>query len=264
MRVLRRLLLGILILTLGLGVALAVSIPVDSFLNRGKLETLTNTAIPSPAGEVKAYIAPVAASGPRPAVIMIHEFWGIRPSILDKADALAEEGYFVVAPDTFRGQTTGWLPKAIWQTLRKADEEVDADLEAVYAWLQDQPEVDAERIMVMGFCFGGGAALRYSLSQPGLAATGVFYGSLITDPDRLAALPGPLLGIFGAEDRSIPVEEVETFDAALETAGVPHEVRLFEGVGHAFVGSLEEIRAGGAAVEAWDTFLAFADQTSTP
>jgi carboxymethylenebutenolidase len=117
----------------------------------------------------------------------------------------------------------------------------------------------------MGFCYGGGAALRYSLSDPRLAGTGVFYGTLVTDADRLAALSGPVLGIFGAEDAQIPVTEVQAFETALADAGVPHDVRIYDGVGHAFVGGMDEIRAGGAPGEAWATFLAWtAEVTARP
>lgn len=256
MRVLRRLLVWGLGTVAALLAVLALSIPLDALLTRGKVATLTNTPIPSTAGEVAAYVAPAPAAA-QPAVIMIHEFWGLKPSILGKADALAQEGYFVVAPDTFRGQTTSWLPRAIWQTLRQPEENLLSDLDAVYRWLVAHPQVDPERIMVMGFCYGGGAALRYSLTNTGLSATGIFYGSLTTDD--VARLPGPVLGIFGAEDRSIPVAEVNAFEAALSSAGVPHDITLYDGVGHAFVKDIEDIRAGGTDAEAWTAFLAFAD-----
>jgi carboxymethylenebutenolidase len=193
---------------------------------------------------------------------MIHEFWGLREDIAGKADALAEEGYVVVAPDTFRGVSVSWVPAAIWNVVSTPPDRVDADLRAVVDALAVDPAVDPDRIVVMGFCYGGGAALRYSLSDPRLAGTGVFYGTLVTDADRLAALPGSVLGIFGADDVSIPVAEAEAFEEALATAGVPHDVRIYEGVGHAFVGGMDEIRAGGAAGAAWETFLAWTAQVT--
>ena len=66
-----------------------------------------------------------------------------------------------------------------------------------------------------------------------------------------------MLGVFGAEDASIPLEEVETFKNSLEEVGIPHQVTVYDGVGHAFVSDIETIRAGGAPGEAWDELLAF-------
>jgi carboxymethylenebutenolidase len=140
-------------------------------------------------------------------------------------------------------------------------EQVNADLDVVFDWLAVQPNVDPERIAVMGFCYGGGKALQYSLHTDRVAATGVFYGSLVTDPDVLSRLPGPLLGIFGAEDRSIPVAEVEAFEAALDKASVHNQITIYDGVGHAFVSDVDTIEAGGAPGAAWAEFLAFLQET---
>lgn len=264
MRLLKRLLLGLLAIILVLGFVLILSVPIDALRTRGKVAALTNTDINVGDVPVKAYVAPAEPSEPRPAIIMIHEFWGLKPSILGKADALAEEGYFVVAPDTFRGQTTSWLPRAIWQTIRKSEDEVNTDLGAVYQWLTEQPGVDAERIMIMGFCYGGRAALAYSLINPNLAATGVFYGMLELTESDAERLPGPVLGIFGEEDSSIPISEVQALEAALSGAGIPNEIELYPNVGHAFVGSIEDIRAGGEDAKAWQSFLEFAERILNP
>ena len=166
MKLLRRVLVGSVVALFAVVAAVALSIPVDRLLNRGEVAALTNTVIPANAGEVRAHVPPTTANEPLPAIIMIHEFWGLRPEVVGKAGALAEEGYVVVAPDTFRGRTTNWLPTAIWQTLRTPGARVNADLDAVFAWLRTQPSVDTSRIMVMGFCYGGRAALHYSLHNP--------------------------------------------------------------------------------------------------
>lgn len=269
MRIVRRVVVGLLVAVIALAAAAVLSVAFDRLLGRGRVERLTNLVVPAApaaaaagAPDVRAYLAAGPAAGePRPAVILIHEFWGLRRDIVEKAEALAAEGYVVVAPDTFRGATTGWIPAAIWNVVSTPRAEIDADLESVFRWLAARPDVDAARIAVVGFCYGGGAALRYSLGNDALAATGVFYGDLVTDPERLEALPGPLLGVFGAEDRSIPLDEVRAFEEALTTAGVPHEITVYEGVGHAFVGGLDEIRAGGPPREAWDLLRAFLART---
>ncbi len=209
---------------------------------------------------MRAYVARPQGAGPFPVVIMIHEFFGINESIVGKADGLAAEGYMVIAPDTFRGSTTTWIPRAIYQVIVTKPEQVNTDLDSVYAWVAYQPDADASRAAIAGFCYGGRTSLLYSLHNNKLAATVVFYGSPETDPAVLKSLPGPVLGIFGGADQSIPVESVNRFDAALTEAGIPHEITIYDGQPHAFVHDMEGVRAGGAQGQAWAQMLAFLDK----
>jgi carboxymethylenebutenolidase len=258
MKWLKRLLLGLLIVVAALALFLVASVVVDAWRGGDRVAALTNTAIPADGGAtVAAYVAQPAGEGPFPAVIMLHEFWGLQEEIVEKADALAAEGYVVVAPDMYRGQTTGWLPRAIYLALTVPESQVLDDLAPVLAWLQAQPAVDAARVVVMGFCYGGGKALQFSLRTSNLAGTGVFYGALESDPAILRQLPGPVLGIFGREDQAPSPEQVAQFRDGLEAAGIDHEIKIYEGVGHAFVSSMAVIEEGGAAGEAWDQLLAW-------
>ena len=84
--------------------------------------------------------------GPNPVVVMIHEFWGLNPDIVSKADLLAEEGYLVIAPDVFRGSATGYVPTAIYQVVSTPADEVNQDLDAVVEWISSQPEADPTRV----------------------------------------------------------------------------------------------------------------------
>lgn len=265
MKLLKRVLLGILFLFIAFVIFLAGSIVVDSVMGANRLEDIANVTIPGVNGgpNVRAYVAKPEGNGPFPTVIMVHEFWGLNESIVGKADLLAEEGYLVIAPDTFRGSTTGWVPGAIYQVISSKPENVNADLDSVYSWLASQPDVDVDRIAIAGFCYGGRTSLAYSLHNNRLAATVMFYGSPETDPAVLKTLPGPVLGIFGGADQTIPVSQVNAFDAALTEAGVPHEIKIYEGQPHAFVQDAEGIRAGGAQAEAWNQMLAFLEANLT-
>jgi carboxymethylenebutenolidase len=109
----------------------------------------------------------------------------------------------------------------------------------------------------MGFCYGGRTSLLYSLHNPQTAATGIFYGMTPTTPEQLRTLGGPVLGIFGGADTSIPLTEVEQLEANLTAAGVPHTFRVFPDQPHAFVTDIDAIRAGGPQGEAWALLLAF-------
>lgn len=261
MKVVKRILLGLVVFIVGLLVLLFGSIIVDGFFGQSRLAPITNLNIPTTDGAtMRAYLAKPTGPGPHPAVIMIHEFYGLRPEIVGKAEALAKEGYVVLAPNLFRSGTTNWIPSAIYKVLTADTAQIDGDVESAYQWLAAQPEVQADRIAIMGFCFGGGTALRYSLSNNQLASTAVFYGQPITDPAKLKALSGPVLGIFGGADGSIPLSEVEGLRQGLAEAGVPHEITVYEGQPHAFVQSMEEIAKGGPQQEAWQQLLAFLEQ----
>lgn len=262
MKLVKRTFLGLLILLIALVVFLIGSIIVDAALGGDRLEALADSIIPGANGQpdVLAYVAKPEGEGPFPAVIMIHEFYGLNESIIGKAEGLAQEGYYVVAPDTFRGSTTSWIPRAIYQVISTKQENVNADLDSVYAWLEAQPDVDPNRIAIAGFCYGGRASLLYSLHNNRLAATVVFYGSPETDPEVLKNLPGPVLGIFGGADQSISQVDVQAFEDGLMEADVPHEITVYDGQPHAFVTDIESIRAGGVQGQAWAQMLAFLNE----
>ncbi len=261
MKTVRRVLLGLLLVAVLLVVLLVGSVAMDYVMGTGRVDRITNTTIPGINGtpEVKAYVAKPEGSGPFPVVIMIHEFFGLNESIVNKADGLAAEGYLVVAPDTFRGSTTSWIPRAIYQVITTKPEQVNADLDSVYAWLEVQQAVHSSRVAIVGFCYGGRTSLVYSLHNNKLAASVVFYGSPVTDPAVLKNLPGPILGIYGGADQSIPVDNVKAFDAALTQADVQHEITVYPGQPHAFVQDMAGIRAGGAQGQAWAQMLKFLD-----
>jgi carboxymethylenebutenolidase len=153
--------------------------------------------------------------------------------------------------------------RAIWLVLTTPQEQISADLDAGYAYLAGLPEVDPARIGVVGFCFGGTQALQLGIRNPHLAANVIFYGSgLVTDPHQLGSLGanGPLLGIFGEQDRSIPLDEVYGFEQALQDLGILYRVSIYPGVGHAFV-TPEALAEPGPAQQAWNEMLVFLDES---
>jgi carboxymethylenebutenolidase len=258
MLTLRRVLIGLVVALAVLLAAVAASVPLDRLLTRDRLEAVANATVPGAAGPLHVYVArPAVGEGPFPLVVMIHEFWGLDEATVGKAELLAQDGYVVVAPDLMRGRTTRWLPSAIWQTIRTPDGRVRTDLDATVAAFATDPGVDPDRLAVMGFCFGGRMSLRYALERPQVRATGVFYGNVGDDVAALRRLGGPVLGVFGADDASIPLAEVAAFERALAAADVEHEVHVFDGVGHAFVRTADSIAADPVQGEAWALLRAF-------
>lgn len=220
------------------------------------LERLTNVAIPSGEGDVRAFVARPSGGDPTeplPVLLLLHEFFGLSDSVVDKAQGLADElGCLCVAPDVFRGVTTSFIPRAIWLALSTPQERVNYDLDAVAKWAAAQEGVDADRLAVMGFCFGGGKAIGYTTQARADAATVVFYGNPVLDVAALRGLRAPVLGCFGTDDPQFPAFVIAKFRESLREAGVEHEVRSYDGVGHAFWKSMAQIEKREAPqIEAW-------------
>ncbi len=220
----------------------------------------TNATYPAADGtRLNGYLATPSGEGPFPAVIMIHEWWGLNVDTARLADALAREGFVVLAPDALRGSLARTPQEAMAQLRSIPQEQIASDLDAALDYLRDHSAVDSDRIATMGFCFGGTQAMYMGTRAEGLAAVVTLYGGgPIQSAEELGNLGRnePLLGIFGAEDSSIPLSEVEGFESALDSAGVEHTITVYDGVGHAFVKSTTYDQ-GGAPQEAWNQLVSF-------
>ncbi|MGQ0479761.1 MAG: dienelactone hydrolase family protein [Pseudonocardia sp.] len=171
----------------------------------------------------------IERSGPRPGLLLIYEALGMNDEMARVARELSDEGWTVLIPDLFaRG---GSKPLCIARTMRTmlAGEGVALDdLEAARGWLAGLPEVDDDRIGVVGFCMGGGFALllamtgRYRASAP-------FYGQV---PKRMPA-SCPVVGSYGAKDLTLRGAPA-ALERNLDRLGVPHDVKTYPEVGHSF------------------------------
>ncbi|HLE96094.1 MAG TPA: dienelactone hydrolase family protein [Candidatus Thermoplasmatota archaeon] len=205
-------------------------------------------------GNGSAYYARPVGAGPWPGVVMIHEWWGLNDHIRDMARLLSSEGYAVVAVDLLGDVAT---TSAEAQALTRAYNATDGvkTMRAAAAYLRD--DAHALSVASLGWCFGGGQSLQLALSGEPLFATVLYYGAPVTDPARLAQIDGPVLGIFGVEDRSIPLDKVEAFDRNLTAAGVVHEIHVYPGVGHAFANPSGASWAPEETADAWAKTKAF-------
>ena len=208
------------------------------------------------------YLATPQGPGPHPAVLLIHEWWGLNEGITLLADALAKEGYVVFAPDAYRGNVTAAFPRALWLRITTPQEQVETDVDSGLAYLRSLDSVDTQRVASMGFCFGGGHSLQLGLRQSeNLALTILYYGAVVTEPDLLRPLTEaqPVLGIFAEEDNTIFPAEVLEFEAALNSLDIENEITIYPGVGHAFLNE-ENYNQPGPAREAWQQTLAFLEK----
>lgn len=211
--------------------------------------------------ELRGYYARPASdegAAPRPAILVIHEWWGLNDNVKAMARRFAGEGYQVLAVDLYDGHvatTPGAAREAMGAAMAQPERGV-ANLRAGSAYLRDTQR--APRMGVVGWCFGGGWSLETALRAPEVVDAAVmYYGRVVTDGDRLARLDAPLLGHFGGADTGIPLDGVRAMEAALRERGRDVTVHVYEGAGHAFANpSGQSFRADAAAL-AWQRTTAF-------
>ena len=197
-----------------------------------------------------------------PAVAMIHEWWGLNENIKNMANELAKQGYVVLAADMYDGQvaTTPDQAMQLVGSVRENPSEAIANLQAAVRYLGSLESVNSSRIASLGWCFGGGQSLQLALNTEAenpLAATVLYYGNPVMDEQELTKIKWPVLGIFGDQDESIPVENVTKFEQALNSTGIPNEIYIYEGVGHAFANPSGDNYAPEETNDAWENTLAF-------
>jgi len=182
---------------------------------------------------MRAAFALPAPGGKRPAMIVIHEIFGLNDDIRRITGRFADLGYVALAPDLF--DTGGMRALCILRTflaLRRGDGPAFADLEAARAWLAARPEVDPTRTGVVGFCMGGGFALLYAVKAP-LGAAGVFYGQVPPTADELRGVC-PVVAGYGGRDKLFAAQG-RRLASHLEKLDVPHDVREYPEAGHSFM-----------------------------
>ena len=206
----------------------------------------TEVSFPSSTGRpMRAALALPASSTPRPAVIVIHEIFGLNDDIRRMTARVAELGWVALAPDLY--DTAG--PRALcvlraMLALRRREGPAFADLDAGRTWLAARPEVDARRTGVIGFCMGGGFALLYALRAP-LGAAGVFYGHVPKTADELRGVC-PVVAGYGGRDRLF-ASQSRRLETLLAELAVQHDVRIYPGSGHSYMSHHEGLLATLAA-----------------
>ena len=175
-----------------------------------------------------------SGNGPFPAIIVIHEWWGLNDWVKEQASKLSDQGYVALAVDLYRGKVAK-TPDEAHEIMRGVPEDrAKRDLHAAFEFLASQPNVKQDRIGAIGWCMGGGYSLDVALREPTLAADVINYGHLATDPQALKKIKAPILGLFGAQDRGITPADVRRFGEALEQMGKKIEIKIYDDAGHAF------------------------------
>jgi carboxymethylenebutenolidase len=213
---------------------------------------------------VQALLYTPAGKGPFPAIIVIHEWWGLNDWVKEQASKLADQGYVALAIDLYRGKVAT-TPDMAHEIMRGVPEDrAKRDLHAAFEFLQSQPNVRKDRIGSIGWCMGGGYALDVALQEPTLAATVINYGHLATDPEALKKINASILGLFGGQDHGITPDDVHKFEATMKQLGKKIEVKIYDDAGHAFENPNNQTgyRADDAA-DAWKRTVSFLAGTLT-
>lgn len=214
-------------------------------------------------GDGSGYLAlPASADAKKPAVLVIQEWWGVDDWVREQTARFAEQGYIALAPDLYRGRRTNSPEEAHELARGLPEDRAMADLKGAVDYLASRTDVDPNRIGVIGWCMGGGYALKLATADPRVKATVVNYGSLVTDNDAITRIAGPVLGNFGADDRGIPAEDVKAFGANLTKYGKLGDIKIYDGAGHAFMNpNNKQGYNEAAALDAQDRIDQFFDRT---
>lgn len=196
-----------------------------------------------------------------PSVVMIHEWWGLNDNIRMMARRLAGEGYRVLAVDFYSGEVAE-NPQEAQGLMRSAMANFDAGISNLSQAASFLADAGSSSVGIMGWCFGGAWTLNAAIAiSDQLDAGVIYYGRVNTNPEELAQIEIPLLGIFGEADGGIPVEGVREFDALLQELGKQAEIHIFADADHAFANPSGTRYLPEAAAQAWDKTLAFFART---
>jgi len=183
---------------------------------------------------VKGILYAPEGNGPFPAIVVIHEWWGLNDWVKEQASKLSDQGYVTLAVDLYRGKVAENSDMAHELARGLPEDRAGRDLRAAVSFLREQPNIKKDHIGSIGWCMGGGYSLQAALVVPDLAATVINYGHLVTEPESLNRIHAPILGIFGGKDQGITAEDIGQFEAALKKRGRKIEVKIYPDAGHGF------------------------------
>jgi carboxymethylenebutenolidase len=201
-----------------------------------------------------------AGAGKHAALLVIPEWWGLTDWIKQDVARFAARGDVAVAVDLYRGKVASDAAEAHELSRGLPEDRAMEDMKTAYDWLAARPDVNPQRIGIIGWCMGGGYALAFAVAEPRLRAAVVNYGKLVTAPEKINAVHAALLGNFAGADRGIAPEDVRAFSEKLKAAHKDADVKIYDGARHAFMNPTnKDAYDEAAARDAWariDAFLA--------
>ncbi|HXK03644.1 MAG TPA: dienelactone hydrolase family protein [Verrucomicrobiae bacterium] len=218
--------------------------------------------------QMRAALATPDDGGTHPAVIVIHEIFGLNDDIRRITSRFADLGYVALAPDLYDvpGPKIVCVARTL-MTLNRGSGAAFDDLDAARRFLQQQPGVDASKVGVIGFCMGGGFALLYAVRAP-MGVAGAFYGDVPKTAEGLRGIC-PVLGGYGGKDKMF-ASQGERLEKLLTELNIDHDVKIYPDAGHSFmsqnsgvlasIGAISPMHAGyndPAAQDSWRRIESF-------
>ncbi len=206
--------------------------------------------------EVNCFIAYPEVKDKAPAVIVIHEIFGLSDWVRGVTDQLAEAGYIAIAPDLLSGSAPGGGGTAelgSGDAVRKAisglpPDQITADLNAVADYVGKLPACNG-KIVVGGFCWGGAQTFRYATNNKNLKSAFVFYGTGPEKEEDVGRINCPVYGFYAGNDNRVD-STIPTSTKLMEKAGKTYEPVTYEGAGHGFMRAGEGPDANAADIKA--------------
>ncbi len=188
---------------------------------------------------LRGYLAwDASKQGPRPGVLVVHEWWGHSDYVRRRAKMLAEEGYTALALDMYGDGKEAAHPGDAQKFMMEAIQSVDtakARFDAAYELLQKHGSTDPSRMAAIGYCFGGAVVLQMARFGRNLDGVASFHGNLATEaPAEKGAVNAEILVLHGGADPLVPAEQVEAFKKEMDAAGADYTFIEYPGVKHAF------------------------------
>ncbi len=234
----------------GLTLAAILADPALAAMAAAELETITIKT--SKGRSAKGALAKPKSKGP--AVLLLHEWWGLNDQIKSVAREFAEQGYLALALDLYDGRIAKNADEA-GKYMGALDREASIDLMGAAIDFLKQHPLSTGKVGTIGWCMGGGLSLDASIARP-VDATIVYYGSVTHPLDDLKKLKGPLLGHFAERDQWIDHKMVDPFEARLKEAGKRGEIHWYQ-ADHAFANPTGDHYQKPDAERSWQRTLDF-------
>jgi carboxymethylenebutenolidase len=220
---------------------------------------------PTSAGAAPGYLA-APATGHGPATIVLQEWWGLDEHIRSVCDRLAAEGFFALAPDLYRGETTTQPSEAEQKTMALSMDQAEQEMCGAAEFLSSQPGVEGPGVGSVGFCLGGGLSLWAAATCPQITAAVTYYYVMPHGKPDFSKIKGPVLGHFGTNDEFISHEEARALESELREAGVDVTFHYYEGARHAFFNDTNRLGTHDAELAqlSWERTLSFLRSALAP
>ncbi len=200
--------------------------------------------------QVQSFITYPEVKDKATAIVVIHEIFGLTDWARSVTDELAEAGYIAISPDLLSGMGpngggTSELGSGVGKAIGSLPpDQITADLNAVVDYVSKLPSCNG-KVVVMGFCWGGGQTFRFATNNEGIKAALSFYGNIPTDDAALARINCPVYGFYAENDARITASVPKGIEA-MKKAGKTYEPEIYDGAGHGFMRAGEDPNANEA------------------